>query len=260
MTIHFADADDQTLARQTLACMDLTSLNDGDEVEDVLRLCDRAVTPAGHVAAVCLWPVFVAIARSNLRGTGVKVATVVNFPGGSFDIERTLHQIAEVRADQVDEIDVVLNYADILSGNGNRAADHLAACREACGDTLMKVILETGALAKPALIEKAARIAVDAGADFLKTSTGKVPIGATPSAARVLLEVAGEAPRPVGFKASGGIRDLGAARDYLALADEIRGPGWATPASFRFGASGLLDAVLAALGLDKGERRPVGGY
>jgi len=251
--------DPAEVARRALPLVDLTSLNEADDGDTVVRLCDRARTPAGSVAAVCIWPVFVAIAKSNLRGSGVKVATVVNFPGGSFATDRVVAQVGEALADQADEIDVVMNYADIVQGSGTRAYEQLVKVREACGPSTMKVILETGSLAKPALIQKAAAIAVEAGADFLKTSTGKVPVGATPGAARILLEACRTAARPVGFKASGGIRDIAGAYEYLTLADTICGPSWAAPGTFRFGASGLLDALVSALGHEGRKGDGVGG-
>lgn len=255
-----APVSDANLARRALPLLDLTSLNDGDDAETAAALCRRAVTPAGSVAAVCLWPTFVTQAKQTLAGTGIKVATVVNFPGGSFPADRVADQITRALAAGADEIDVVMNYADIIQGSGQRALEHLQACRVACGDTTMKVILETGSLAKPALIDKAARIAVAGGADFLKTSTGKVPVGATLGAARLMLEACRDAERPVGFKASGGVRSLADAAAYLAAADEICGAGWASPATFRFGASGLLDALLGALGQSAAAAQASSGY
>lgn len=248
-------------ARRILPLLDLTSLNDADDAAVTAALCAKAVTPAGHVAAVCLWPTFITQAKQALSGSGVKVATVVNFPGGSLPAEKVVDQIGRALADGADEIDVVMPYGAIMAGMGGdqRAADHLQACRQACGSTTMKVILESGALAKPALIERAAQVAVAAGADFLKTSTGKIPAGATPGAARIMLAACRDAGRPVGFKASGGIRDVETAAQYLALADAICGPGWASPATFRFGASGLLDALLGVLGHGP-VTRTSGGY
>lgn len=248
--------DTAALALRALPLLDLTSLNDGDDEASTDDLCERAATPAGRVAAVCLWPAFVARAKARLAEEGIRVATVVNFPGGSFATERVEEEIAQALAAGADEIDVVMNYADVMHGSGTHAAAQLAACREACGGTTMKVILETGMLAKPVLVARAARIAVEAGADFLKTSTGKVPVGATPGAARILLEACRDAGqsggRPVGFKASGGVRDIIGAREYLSLADAICGPTWVSPATFRFGASGLLDALLRELGFGPG--------
>ncbi|SNS29841.1 MULTISPECIES: deoxyribose-phosphate aldolase [unclassified Azospirillum] len=261
MTHNFdSGIDSAAIARRCLPLLDLTSLNDTDDAASTVVLCAKAVNPVGNVAAVCLWPSFVSQAKQILAGTGVKVATVVNFPGGSFGAEKVAAQIAGALADGADEIDVVMNYADVMMGDGRRAAEHLAACRVACGETTMKVILESGSLAKPVFIERAAAIAVAAGADFLKTSTGKVPAGATPSAARIMLEAAKGADRRVGFKASGGIRDLETAAEYLALADQICGPGWVGPDTFRFGASGLLDAILGALGVAPGPHVGSAGY
>lgn len=249
------------VARRVLPLLDLTSLNDADDADSTAALCAKAVTPIGCVAAVCLWPSFVPQAKQMLAGTGVRVATVVNFPGGTLPASRVADQIARALAEGADEIDVVMPYAQIMGGQGGdqRAADHLAICREACGPVTMKVILETGVLAKPILIERAAALAVAAGADFLKTSTGKMPTGATPGAARILLTACRDAGRPVGFKASGGIRDVETAAQYMALAEQICGSDFVSPATFRFGASGLLDAVLGLLG--QGPLvRPTGGY
>lgn len=254
------EMDFVAIARRSLPLLDLTSLNDGDDADSTVQLCTKAMTPVGNVAAVCLWPSFVTQAKQLLAGTGIRVATVVNFPGGSFGADKVVEQIDRALSAGADEIDVVMPYADVMTGSGQRAADHLAACRAACGTTLMKVILESGALAKPVLVERAAAIAVAAGADFLKTSTGKVQAGATPSAARIMLEACKAAPRRVGFKASGGIRDLVAAGEYLALADAICGPAWAAPETFRFGASGLLDTILAALGQAPGPAVGGAGY
>ncbi|MBP7339798.1 deoxyribose-phosphate aldolase [Niveispirillum sp.] len=249
------------IAHRALPLLDLTSLNDADDEASTAALCARAVTPAGPVAAVCLWPSFVSQAKRILSDSAVKVATVVNFPGGSLPAEKVVDQIGRALADGADEIDVVMPYAAIMAGLGGdqRAADHLAACRAACGNSTMKVILESGALAKPALIERAARVAASAGADFLKTSTGKVPAGATLGAARIMLTVCRDAGRPLGFKASGGIRDVETAAQYLALADAVCGPGWVSPSTFRFGASGLLDTLLGVLGQGP-ETRVTSGY
>jgi len=115
------------------------------------------------------------------------------------------------------------------------------------GDRLLKVILETGELQDPKLIEAASRIAIEAGADFIKTSTGKTPVSATPEAAEIMLDAIKASGKPVGLKPSGGIRTLADAKIYLDLADRIMGPGWATPKTFRIGASSVYDALLAAI-------------
>jgi deoxyribose-phosphate aldolase len=168
-------------------------------------------------------------------------------------------------ADGADEIDVVLPYKAFIDGARTQPMNVVKACREACGDKArMKVILESGAFPDADLLAWAARDAIAAGADFLKTSTGKTQPAATLPAAAVMLDCIYESGKQVGFKASGGIRDAAEAARYLALADHILGEGWATPQTFRFGASSLLDSLLVAAGHGEreGEREPApaGGY
>lgn len=235
-------------ARTALACLDLTSLGDGDTEADVLRLCERAVGPAwrgGATAAVCVWPRFVALARARLPRS-VAVAAVANFPDGSADTARAVRDAEAIVAAGGDEVDVVLPYRAL-----DAAPALLAAVRRACEGRVLKVILETGALADEAAIRRACRIALDAGADFLKTSTGKSRVSATTAAARLLLEaIAGDdAARPrVGFKPAGGIRTVADAAQYIELTAEWLGADALVPARFRIGASALLDDIEAVLG------------
>lgn len=241
--------DERTVAARALALLDLTNLGDPCTEADVEALCARAVGPHGRVAAVCVWPRFVALCRERLEGTAVAIAAVANFPDGSADIDRAVAETRGIVAAGADEVDVVLPYADWLAGKQGLAGDLVAACKEACGhDAHLKVILETGRLGGAETIAAASRDAIAAGADFIKTSTGKIEVSATPEAAEAMLSVIHESPRPVGFKAAGGIRTLADAETYLAIADRILGPDWATPKTFRFGASGLLDDLLAHLG------------
>ena len=234
------------LARRALASLDLTDLSDACSFESAASLVARARTPHGPVAAVCLWPQYVSMARERLRGSGVAVATVINFPAGGEDIERVVDDIPEASRDGADEIDLVSPGRALKRGDERLARDMIGAARAAIpAGRRLKTILETGELTDPGLIARASDIAIDAGADFLKTSTGKTPVSATPAAARVMLERIRACGKPVGFKASGGVRSLADAAIYLGLADEIMGPTWASPATFRFGASGLLDALLA---------------
>lgn len=236
-------------ARPVIGLLDLTSLEDSDDEAKIAGLCRRAVTPHGTVAAVCVYGRYVPQCKSALAGTGIRVAAVVNFPHGGTDAEAAAEEAAGLVALGSDEIDMVLPYDAFLHGETAVARAVVAACRAACGDRAkLKVILETGALAEPARIVEASRLAIAAGADFIKTSTGKGPPGATPAAARAMLTVIRETARPVGFKASGGVRTLEQALDYVSLADEIMGAGWCTPANFRIGASGLLDDLLRHLG------------
>lgn len=233
-------------ARRALPLVDLTSLNDDDTPERIAALCEQAVTPAGPVAAVCVYAPFVRRCVQALRGSGVRVATVANFPAGGLDVAGMRAEIERELADGAEEIDVVLPYAAYRDGDREAALELVRAARQAAGGATLKVILETGRLEDPALIRAASDDALAAGADFLKTSTGKLKPGATPEAARPMLEAIKSAGRG-GFKASGGVRTAEDAARYLQLADELLGPDWATPETFRLGASSLLDDLLAAL-------------
>lgn len=240
---------DTDFARRAVALLDLTDLSNGLDETGVERLCARAVTPLGPVAAVCLWAGFVPQARRLLRDTPVKVATVVNFPAGDDDVMRAADEARYAILDGADEIDVVLPWRALAKGRREVVGALLGAVRAVVppGRTL-KTILETGELKTPALIREAARIAIGTGAEFIKTSTGKTEVSATPEAVSLMLEEIRASGRTIGIKPSGGIRTLEDAKTYLALADRIMGPDWANPRTFRFGASGLLEALLAARG------------
>jgi deoxyribose-phosphate aldolase len=236
-------------ARLALACLDLTSLNDADAEADIARLCARAQGRHDHVAAVCVWPRFAAFARANLPAP-IGVAAVANFPDGSADIARAVRDTAAIVAAGAQEVDVVLPYARLQQSDTAACSALLDAVRAACAGRVLKVILETGVLQDAALIRSASRLALAAGADFLKTSTGKVAVGATLPAAQVMLEEIAAHPTArdrVGFKAAGGVRTVADAAAYLALVEAVLGPAALTPARFRIGASGLLDAIEAVL-------------
>jgi deoxyribose-phosphate aldolase len=239
------------LARRLLPLIDLTSLNDTDDEAAILGLSHAARTPLGDVAAVCTWPSLVGVAAQALGGTGIAIAAVANFPSGATGEARTAAEIERAIAAGANEIDVVLPYGALLAGDRQTAEHLLRVGREACGDrALLKVILETGRLASPEAIRAASELAIEAEADFLKTSTGKTQPGATLEAARIMIEAIAAArtrgPAP-GFKASGGVRTLDQAGAYLGLFEEILGAGSATAANFRIGASSLMTEVLAAL-------------
>ena len=240
--------DTHRLAAKVLSLLDLTNLADDCDGAAIAKLCAKAVTPHGSVAAVCVWPRFVVEAKRHLVATGVKVATVANFPQGGGDANAAAAEAARSYADGADEVDVVIPYRKLIAGDEasvRRLVAEVAARRPA--GRRLKAILETGELSDAKLIAKASRIAIEAGADFIKTSTGKTSISATPEAVRLMLEAIRESGRAVGIKPSGGIRSLDDAAVHLGLAGEIMGAGWATPATFRFGASGLLDDVIARL-------------
>lgn len=231
--------------------LDLTSLGEDDTPERITQLCHDASTPFGPVAAVCVWPQFVAQAHHLLEGVAVRIAAVCNFPLGVDEPEAAAADAAAIVADGAHEVDVVFPWRAHLEGDGAAGQSLVAAVRAAVGPgTVLKVILETGELQDPELILSAARAAVAGGADFLKTSTGKTLHGASPEAVAVLLDVAaeaGERDHRVGVKVSGGVRDAETAEAYLLLADERMGPTWACIETFRFGASGLLKDLIAEL-------------
>lgn len=232
-------------ARRAIALLDLTDLSNGLDEPGVDRLCARAVTPLGPVAAVCLWAGFVPQARRLLKNAGVKVATVVNFPHGEADVMRAADEARYALMDGADEIDLVMPWRTLVAGQREVVGALLGAVRAVVPPgKVLKTILETGELPSPALIREAARIAIGTGADMIKTSTGKTPVSAAPEAVQIMLEEIKASGRAVGIKPSGGIRTAAEARAYLDLADRIMGPAWATPKTFRFGASGLLDALL----------------
>ncbi len=240
-------------AKRALALVDLTNLNDDCTDADITTLCNRTVTDHGSVAAVCVWPRFVKQAVAELAGTGVKVATVVNFPAGGVDTVAVVSETEQAIADGADEIDLVFPYQAFVEGRKGFAEEQIIRVRAAVPEpALLKVILETGEIKDPLLIHQASLVAIAAGADFIKTSTGKVAVNATLEAAEIMLTAIEEvrrddASRVVGFKPAGGIRTTEDAAAYLALSDRLLGHNWVSASTFRFGASGLLDALIATL-------------
>jgi deoxyribose-phosphate aldolase len=242
---------DSRLAHRLLGLIDLTSLNPTDSEDTVRALAASAATPAGRVAALCIWARFIAVARESLQGTGVPIAVVANFPSGASDIEAAAAETAAAVADGADEVDVVFPYHALLSGDEVTGLALVRACRAACGPKArLKVILETGQLGSADRIRRACELSIEGGAHFLKTSTGKTQPGATLAAAEVMIETIASAQRRgvrVGFKASGGVSTIADASAYLELFEKRLGAASATPATFRIGASSLLKPILAAL-------------
>lgn len=240
------------LAQRTLAALDLTCLDEEAKPDRIDALCRAARTRFGDVAAVCVYPEYVVSARQTLDAFGaptIRVATVANFPDGSGDPARAVRETQRAVAAGADEVDVVFPWRALLDGFEQPGHDLVGGCKKACGDgARLKVILETGHLARPALIRRASEIAITAGADFIKTSTGKVAVNATVGAAVIMLQAISDHGGECGFKAAGGIRRLVDAAHYFDIADRLLGTGWATPERFRIGASSLMDEVLEALG------------
>jgi deoxyribose-phosphate aldolase len=246
-------------ARIALACLDLTSLNDADREADIVALAARARGPCGAPAALCVWPRFVALARREAPA-GVAIAAVANFPHGGTDIAAAVRDTEAIVAAGGHEVDLVLPWRALLAGDERAAAAVLAAVRRACEGLRLKVILESGELPDAASMGRAAALALAEGADFLKTSTGKTAHGATPAAARVLLETIAATPgSTAGFKASGGVRTVADAAPYIALVRELLGPGAVGPQRLRLGASALLDDIEAVLG-GRTPPAPAAGY
>ena len=251
----------ESAARLALRCLDLTSLNDGDDEAAVSRLCARAQGRFGNVAAVCVWPRFAAFARRQLPAS-IGVAAVANFPDGGSDIEAALRDVRQIVDAGAQEVDVVLPWRALRDGDLAAADALLRAVREASAGLRLKVILETGELQDAALIARAAQLALDAGADMLKTSTGKTPHGATPAAAEGMLHAIAAHPAArghAGLKVSGGIRRVADALPYIALCRQHLGEAALQPQRLRIGASALLDDIEAVLG---GQAAPAaqGGY
>jgi deoxyribose-phosphate aldolase len=236
-------------------CCDLTTLEGADTPGKVTAICSKAVRPAPtdptipSVAAVCVYPALVPVAAERLKGSGVKVASVAGgFPSGLAPLEERLDEIRQAVAWGADEIDIVLNRSAFLSGRYAQAYEEVALSKEASGNAHLKVILETGELGSYDQVRKASMLAMAAGADFIKTSTGKIGTSATFPAALCMMEAVRDYHHQTGgvagIKVAGGIRRAKEAWTYLVILHETLGPEWLTPDRFRLGASTLLNDLL----------------
>jgi deoxyribose-phosphate aldolase len=234
---------------------DLTTLEGADTPGKVRALCAKALRPdpadpdVPPVAAVCVYPDLAATAAEALAGSGVHVAAVATaFPSGRAALDIKLADVRAAVEAGADEIDMVIDRGAFLAGRYGRVAEEIRAVKEACGDAHLKVILETGELVTLDNVRRASWLAMTAGADFIKTSTGKVSPAATPPVVLVMLEAvrdfADATGARIGVKAAGGIRTAKEAVRYLVLVHETAGPDWLDPDLFRFGASSLLNDVL----------------
>jgi len=244
--------DLELAASNGIRLMDLTTLNLDDTDQVVADLCQKAVSAGGNTAAVCIYPQFIPAAKKALKAldaNDILVATVTNFPHGNDDVEAAIAQTRDAVALGADEVDVVFPYRAFLAGDLDVGAALVKGCKAACGEqAILKVILETGEIKSEALIKQASLIAINAGADFIKTSTGKVPVNATLGAAKQMLQAIKESGTQCGFKAAGGVKNAQDVADYVDLAATILSDEWVTPSNFRFGASSLLDNLLVTLG------------
>ncbi len=238
-----------------LSMVDLTTLEGSDSPGKVRQLCYKAMHPHDRVedipkvAAVCVYPSFVKLAKQTLDGSGVNVASVATaFPSGWAPLKAKLDEVRYCVEEGADEIDMVISRGEFLSGNYSYVFDEIAAVKEACGDAHLKVILETGELQTLDNVRKASDIAMYAGADFIKTSTGKISPAATQPVTLVMFEAIRDyyykTGIKIGMKPAGGIRDSKLALRYLVMLRETLGNDWLNPDLFRFGASSLANDLL----------------
>lgn len=238
-----------------LRCCDLTTLEGADSPGKIRQLAGKAKRPnptdpsIPHVAALCIYARLVPVAVDALRGSGVKVASVATaFPSGQSSLEVRLQEVKEAVAAGADEVDIVISRGAFLAGDDEAVFDEVAASKNAAGDTHVKTILETGELGSYDQIRRASLVAMAAGSDVIKTSTGKVSPAATLPAALVMAEAirdfADATGREVGLKVAGGIRSSKDAIRYLVIVNETLGEEWLTPGRFRIGASSLLNDLL----------------
>ncbi len=238
-----------------LSMMDLTTLEGKDSEGKVIQMCQKAKVPYApmpdlpSVAAVCVYPTMVRIAKKHVRGTGINVASVATaFPSGMAPLSVRLDDTKFAVDEGADEVDMVISRGAFLSGEFNQVYDEIAAIKEACGEAHLKVILETGELLTYENVRKASDIAMEAGGDFIKTSTGKISPAATQPVTLVMLEAIRDyyykTSKMIGMKPAGGIRTAKQAIQYLVLVKETLGAAWLNNEYFRFGASSLANDVL----------------
>ena len=249
-----------------ISMMDLTTLEGKDTAGKVRQLCQKALRPLdsdpsiGPCGAICVYPNHVRTAKEMLRGSTVKVASVATaFPSGQSPLDIKLEDTRRAVDFGADEIDMVIDRGAMLTGDYAKVFDEIAATKEACGAAHLKVILETGELGTYDTIRKASEIAIAAGGDFIKTSTGKIQPAATPPVTLLMLEVIRDhyysTGRRIGMKPAGGVRTAKQALHYLVIVKETLGDAWLDPDLFRFGASALLNDVLMQL-----EKERTGNY
>ncbi|MEO1202067.1 MAG: deoxyribose-phosphate aldolase [Pseudomonadota bacterium] len=242
----------------TLSMIDLTTLEGQDTPGKVRQLCQKAMhlhdglPGLPHVAAVCVYPTMVGVAVKALEGSGIGVASVATaFPSGQSSLKIKLDDTKSAVEAGASEIDMVISRGEFLAGDYAHVFDEIAAVKEACGDAHLKVILETGELGTLDRVRRASVLAMHAGADFIKTSTGKIQPAATMPVTLVMLQAIRdyyrETGRMVGMKPAGGISSAKLAIHYLVMLRETLGNAWMTPEWFRFGASSLANDVLMQL-------------
>ena len=247
---------DRSLLQQVFSCIDNTTLTATDTDASVEAFCRHTLellgAAYGPVAAVCVYPRFVAVAKRVLEGSGIRVASVAGaFPHGQLPLELKVAEVRYAAGQGADEVDMVLSRGLVLEGDADGVVREVQAMKEACQGRTLKVILETCELPSPTLVAQASQLAIDGGADFIKTSTGKGASGATLEAAETMLDVimqnVKKTSKKVGFKAAGGISTPEEALQYASLAKKIVGDDYVNNQTFRIGASRLTDRLAAFL-------------
>ena len=241
-----------------LSMIDLTTLEGKDTPGKVKQLCykaqhlDHHLPDLPNVAAVCVYPTYVQLAKKELEGTGISVASVATaFPSGQSDLKTKIADTHYAVDQGADEIDMVISRGEFLAGNYNFVFDEIASIKEACGQAHLKVILETGELDTLDQVRMASEIAMQAGGDFIKTSTGKIQPAATMPVTYVMLDAIKDfykrTGKKIGMKPAGGISNAKLALQYLVMLNEVLGKQWMNKELFRFGASSLANDILMQL-------------
>lgn len=242
------EKSEREICADMLSFIDLTALDGTDTRERISQLCRKAIEY--KTAAVCVYPFYARQVHDALRGSGIKTACVAGgFPASQLPLEVKLFEVRRTLEDGADEIDMVISQGAFLEGDYDRVGKEIRAIKEICGERHLKVILETGNLQSPDNIEKASCIAIENGADFIKTSTGKTSVSATLEAFYVMLKVISRYAaqgKVVGIKPAGGISTVEAAVPYYKLVRNVLGEKWMNPERFRVGASRLADALKKA--------------
>ena len=227
------------LRKKIFSLLDLTSLNANDNEDTIKDLCLKANHAPIPVAAICIYPKFLKLAKEYLKCETTHLATVINFPNGTNELAEVIHEIDFALNEGAQELDVVFPYQAFLAGEIKTVENFMLAVRQACPNALLKVILETGAYPTAEKIYLASELCLAIGADFLKTSTGKIAQGASLEAAEVMLLAIKKQHHSAGLKISGGVRTTEQVMTYFALITELMGQDWISPQNFRIGASEL---------------------
>lgn len=251
---HIENFSEKNALKIILGCIDLTTLEGADTIEKVNALCEKGLSyhkankNIPNVAAICVYPTFARQVSEKLKDTGIKTACVAGaFPAGQSPLYIKLIEVKYALDEGAEEIDMVISRGTFIEENYEKVFDEIHAIKQFCGNIHLKVILETGELTSLKSVKIASKIAIEAGGDFIKTSTGKISPAATPEAVYVMLQVIKEhyerTGKMIGIKPAGGISEPQNALDYFKLVYHVLGEKWLNPEYFRIGASRLADKI-----------------